>query len=56
MNVLKEILLEIIEAKLCPDHIHMLMSIPPKYSVASENTSIKRAMSRAGTPTNNPVI
>ena len=26
---------EIIEAKLCPDHIHMLVSIPPKYSVAS---------------------
>ena len=25
---------EIIEAELCPDHIHMLVSIPPKYSVA----------------------
>ena len=25
---------EIIEAELCPDHIHMLISIPPKYSVA----------------------
>ena len=25
---------EIIEANLCPDHIHMLISIPPKYSVA----------------------
>lgn len=24
---------EIIEAKACPDHIHMLISIPPKYSV-----------------------
>ena len=24
-----------IEAELCPDHIHMLVSIPPKYSVAS---------------------
>ena len=24
---------EIIEAELCPDHIHMLLSIPPKYSV-----------------------
>lgn len=24
----------IIEAELCPDHIHMLISIPPKYSVA----------------------
>ena len=26
---------EIIEAEACPDHIHMLVSIPPKYSVAS---------------------
>ncbi len=26
---------EIIEAELCPDHIHMLVSIPPKNSVAS---------------------
>ena len=26
---------EIIEAELCPDHIHMLVKIPPKYSVAS---------------------
>ena len=25
---------EIIEAEACPDHIHMLQSIPPKYSVA----------------------
>ena len=25
---------EIIEANLCQDHIHMLISIPPKYSVA----------------------
>ena len=25
---------EIVEAELCPDHIHMLVSIPPKYSVA----------------------
>jgi putative transposase len=25
---------EIIEANLCPDHIHMLVSIPPKISVA----------------------
>jgi len=24
----------IIEAKACPDHIHMLVSIPPKYSVS----------------------
>ncbi len=26
---------EIIEAELCPDHIHMLVSIPPKYSISS---------------------
>ena len=25
---------EIIEAESCPDHIHMLVSIPPKYSVS----------------------
>ena len=26
---------EIIEAELCPDHIHMLVSIPPKLSISS---------------------
>ena len=26
---------EIIEANLCPDHIHILVSIPPKMSVSS---------------------
>ena len=26
--------IEIIEAEACPDHIHMLVFIPPKYSVA----------------------
>ena len=25
---------EIIEAECCPDHVHMLVKIPPKYSVA----------------------
>ena len=25
---------EIIEAELCSDHLHMLISIPPKYSVS----------------------
>lgn len=25
---------EIVEANACPDHIHMLLKIPPKYSVA----------------------
>ena len=27
--------LTIIEAEVCPDHIHMLIEIPPKYSVSS---------------------
>ena len=27
--------IEIIEAELCSDHVHMLVSIPPKYSVSS---------------------
>ncbi len=26
--------IEILKAEACPDHIHMLVSIPPKYSVA----------------------
>jgi putative transposase len=26
--------IEIVEAELCPDHIHMLLKIPPKYSVS----------------------
>lgn len=26
--------IEIIEAELCSDHVHMLLSIPPKYSVS----------------------
>jgi putative transposase len=26
--------IEIIEAEACPDHVHMLVSIPPKYSLA----------------------
>ena len=26
--------IEIVEAELCPDHIHMLIKIPPKYSVS----------------------
>ena len=26
--------IEIIEAECCPDHIHMLLKIPPKYSVS----------------------
>lgn len=27
--------IEIIEAEACPDHIHMLVETPPKYSVSS---------------------
>lgn len=27
--------MEIIEAEVCPDHIHMLVAIPPKLSVSS---------------------
>ncbi len=27
--------IEIIEAELCPDHVHMLISVPPKYSLSS---------------------
>lgn len=26
--------IEIIEAEACPDHIHMLLGVPPKYSIA----------------------
>ena len=26
--------ISIVEAELCPDHIHMLIEIPPKYSVS----------------------
>ena len=26
--------IKIIEAELCPDHIHMLVEIPPKYSIS----------------------
>lgn len=33
--------IKIIEAELCPDHIHMLISIPPKMSVAGEIGYIK---------------
>ena len=32
---------EIIEAECCPDHIHMLVEIPPKYSVAEVMGYIK---------------
>jgi len=32
--IYSEIKVDIIEAQLCPDHVHMLLSIPPKYSVS----------------------
>ena len=31
---IKQLQVEIVEANACPDHIHMLLKIPPKYSVA----------------------
>ena len=34
-NLCKQKGVEIIEAELCKDHIHMLVAIPPKLSVAS---------------------
>ena len=27
--------INIVEAEVCPDHVHMLLEIPPKYSVSS---------------------
>ena len=33
--------IKIIEAELCPDHIHMLIPIPPKMSVAGAIGYIK---------------
>ena len=27
--------IRIVEAEVCPDHVHMLLEIPPKYSVSS---------------------
>ena len=33
--------IEILEAELCPDHVHMLVSIPPKYSVSQVMGYIK---------------
>lgn len=27
--------IKIVEAEVCPDHVHMLVEIPPKYSVSS---------------------
>ncbi|MDY3988497.1 MAG: IS200/IS605 family transposase, partial [Massilioclostridium sp.] len=36
---------EIIQAEACPDHIHMLISIPPKYSVSQILGYLKRKSS-----------
>ena len=38
----KEMKVEIIEAEACPDHIHMLVSIPPYMSVAQFDGTLKR--------------
>jgi len=27
--------IEIVEAEICPDHVHMLISVPPKMSISS---------------------
>lgn len=37
--------IEIIEAECCPDHIHMLVRIPPKYSVSEIVGYLKRKSS-----------
>ena len=37
--------IEIIEAECCPDHIHMLVRIPPKYNVSEIMGYIKRKSS-----------
>ena len=31
---------EIIEVEVCPDHIHLMVSIPPKYSIAGCPTKV----------------
>lgn len=37
-NILRQLCkqkeIEIIEAELCKDHVHMLISVPPKYSIS----------------------
>ena len=40
-KICSELKVEILEAEACPDHIHMLVSIPPKYSVSSVMGYIK---------------
>ena len=37
--------IEIIEAEACPDHIHMLISFPPKYSISYVMGYLKRKSS-----------
>ncbi len=34
--------IKIVEAEVCPDHVHMLLEIPPKYSVSSFVGFLKR--------------
>ena len=40
-KICSELKAEILEAEACPDHIHMLVSIPPKLSVREYGTSFK---------------
>ena len=30
--------IKIVEAEVCPDHVHMLLEIPPKYSVSRKSS------------------
>ena len=32
---------DIIEGEICPDHVHLLLSIPPKYSISSFMGNLK---------------
>ena len=41
--------IEILEAETCPDHIHMLIAIPPKYSVAQIMRLPRSGLSRCET-------
>ena len=46
---------EIIEAEACPDHIHMLISIPPKYSVSKIMGYLKGKTDNDGFSESNPL-
>ena len=38
--------IKIVEAEVCPDHVHMLVEIPPKYSVSSFVGFLKREIQK----------